>query len=82
MRKGIQPWHRELQRAWVEVGITYCLTRKSMIPFLESTLCGEFELVGLGEEFVKETLDMMFEGYRKKKEEMSVYVGFDVGGGE
>ena len=53
-------WHAELQKAFAEIGLTYCLNAKDLLPFLTATLCGQFALAGLSEEFVKATLDRMF----------------------
>lgn len=66
----IPAWHAEMQRAFAEVGLTYCLNAKDLLPFLTSTLCGQFALAGLKEEFVKATLDRMFENYLRIKERM------------
>jgi len=68
MNKKIPAWHNEMQAAFLEVGFKYCLNSKDLLPFLTSTLCGQFAISGLKEEFVKLTLDRMFDSYKEIKE--------------
>ncbi len=70
MNEKTPVWHQEMQKAFAEIGFTYCLNNKDLLPFLTATLCGQFALAGLKEEFVKATLDRMFENYKKIKERM------------
>lgn len=66
----IPPWQAEMQKAIADIGFFYCLNTKDLLPFFSSTLCGQFALAGLEEEFVKATLDRMFDSYKKIKERM------------
>jgi hypothetical protein len=65
--KKLPPWHKEIQQAIQEIGLVYCLNSKDLIPFLTATLCGQFAIAGLKEDFVKATLDRMFESYKTIK---------------
>jgi len=64
------PWQAELERFIAELGIIYCLNSKDMLGWLTATLCGQFAMCDLKEEFVRETLEKMFENYKKIKERM------------
>lgn len=70
MEGPIPPWHGAMQEAIKQVGFVYCLNSKDLIPFFTATLCGQFALAGYSEEFVKKTLDKMFDNYLKIKERM------------
>lgn|GEM_PF-6937625 len=67
MDRKIPPWHAEIQDFIRELGVIYCLNSKDLVPFFTATLCGQLALAGYKEEFVKETLDRMFESYKKIK---------------
>lgn len=71
MKKGMPAWHREIQKAIAGIGILHQLTTKDIAVFLTATLSGQFALAGYSEEFVKKTLDRMFEQYLEIKERIS-----------
>lgn len=70
MDRKIPPWHLEIQRTIGKIALIHCLNSKDLLPFLTSTLCGQFALAGLSEEKVKATLDRMFDSYKVIKERM------------
>lgn len=61
-------WHEELQEFIKELGFRHSLNSKDLLTFFTATLCGQFALAGLPPEFVKVTLEQMFESYLKIKE--------------
>jgi len=67
MKKEIPTWHEEIQEAIKEIGLFYCLSPKDLVPFLTATWCGQMALCGYSEEFVKRTLDHMFDEYKRIK---------------
>lgn len=70
MERKIPAWHKEIQDSIKEIGFLYCLSPKDLVPFLIATLCGQFALAGYSEEFIKKTLDHMFESYLKIKKRL------------
>lgn len=69
--KKIPHWHQELQQAIIDIGLRYCLNSKDLLPFLTATLCGQFAISGRTEEFVKSTLDRIFEQYKEIKKRIN-----------
>lgn len=70
MESKLPAWHGELQDFIRELGLVYCLNNKDLVPFFTATLCGQFALAGYSPEFVKATLERMFESYLRIKERM------------
>jgi len=65
MNEKMPKWQQEMQKATMEIGFLYCLNSKDLLPFLTATLCGQFAIAGLSENKVKETLDRVFDSYKK-----------------
>lgn len=61
-------WQEEIRHTISKIGLIYDLSNKDLVPFLTATLCGQLVLAGYSSEFVKNTLDHMFESYLKIKE--------------
>ena len=67
---GKYPWQKEIQEAIISIALKYCLNRKEILSFFTATVAGQFALCELSEDFVKLTLDKMYESYiRIRKEE-------------
>ena len=67
-------WHKSLQYELLSIvdkyKILYCLSPRDLLPFLTATLTGQFAISEYSEEFVKKTLDRIFEKYKEKKLEL------------
>lgn len=64
------PWQPELEKFIHQLGVVYCLNDKDILGWLTATLCGQFALCNLDEEFVRKTLDRMFDQYKKIKKRL------------
>ena len=70
MKRDIPPWHEDMQDSMKTIACFYCLNAKDWMPFLTATWCGQMALCDYDKEFVKRTLDHMFDKYleiKKKK---------------
>lgn len=64
-------WHKKLQEDLIEVlgkySLLYCLSPRDLLPFLCGTLTGQFAISDYSEEFVKKTLDKIFDNFKEKR---------------
>ena len=71
MRK-IPEWHKALQDDLTNVvnqyALLYCLSPRDLLPFMTGTLTGQFAISDYSEEFVKKTLDRMFDKFKEKRQ--------------
>jgi len=58
-------WYGELQDFILELEQFHRLNRNDLLAFFSATLCGQFATADLDEEFVRATLDRMYDEYKR-----------------